>query len=201
MLGCDITSHLYGIGKGRAVQLLLTNNSLRESTAIFGDKLESLDDIVAAREWVLLVLHGCLDISDLDTARNQVFHRKVITATTFVHPRELPPTQATAKSRSLRVYCQVLVEFCQVLARESSRPLNLGMETAGYRSFCANKTDLSATLSQLMKIIKRSCRIDGCDSKNCTCKKNGFECTVACRTCKGSPYNNSKFQEELNEEE
>ena len=45
MLGCDTTSRLYGIGKGRSVQLLLIDKSFRDSAAIFGNKFASLDDI------------------------------------------------------------------------------------------------------------------------------------------------------------
>ncbi|KAK2702917.1 hypothetical protein QYM36_018500, partial [Artemia franciscana] len=68
------------------------------------------------------------------------------------------------------------------LAREPSRPFTPGMETADNEVFAPIKTDLSAAPSQLLKIIKCSCRIDGCDSEKCTCKKNGLECTIACRT-------------------
>ncbi|KAK2711277.1 hypothetical protein QYM36_012458 [Artemia franciscana] len=121
VLGCDTTSHLYGIGKGKAVQLLLSNKSFRNSAAIFGDKLASLDDIVAAGERALLILYGCPDVSNLDTARKLIFHRKVSTATTFVHPQELPPTQAAAKYHSLRVYCQV-----QIWLGNPVDPLRLG---------------------------------------------------------------------------
>lgn len=197
VLGCDTTSHLYGIGKGKAVQLLLSNKSFRDSAAIFGDKLASLDDIVAAGERALLILYGCPDVSNLDTARKLIFHRKVSTATTFVHPQELPPTQAAAKYHSLRVYCQV-----QIWLGNPVDPLRLGWKLQDNEVFAPIKTDLPAAPSQLLKIIKCSCRIDGCDSEKCTCKKNGLECTIACRTCKGSSCNNSKFQEEeLSEEE
>ena len=97
------------------------NKSFRDSAAIFGDKLASLDDIVAAGERALLILYGCPDVSNLDTARKLIFHRKVSTATTFVHPQELPPTQAAAKYHSLRVYCQV-----QIWLGNPVDPLRLG---------------------------------------------------------------------------
>ncbi|KAK2702681.1 hypothetical protein QYM36_018714 [Artemia franciscana] len=181
VLGCDTTSHFYGIGKAKAVQLLLSNKSFRDSAAIFGDKLASLDDIVAAGERALLILYGCPDISNLDTARKLIFHRKVSTATTFVHPQELPATQAAAKYHSLRVYCQV-----QIWLGNPVDPLRLGWKLQDNEVFAPIKTDLPAASSQLLKIIKCSCRIDGCDSEKCTCKKNGLECTIACRTCKGS---------------
>ncbi|KAK2709539.1 hypothetical protein QYM36_013266 [Artemia franciscana] len=179
--GCDTTSHLYGIGKGKAVQLLLSNKSFRDSAAIFGDKLASLDDIVAAGERALLILYGYPDVSNLDTARKLIFHRKVSPATTFVHPQELPSTQAAAKYHSLRVYCQV-----QIWLENPVDPLRLGWKLQDNEVFAPIKTDLPAAPSQLLKIIKCSCHIDGCDSEKCTCKKNGLECIIACRTCKGS---------------
>ena len=103
VVGYDATSHLFEIGKGRAVQLLLTDKSFRDSAAIFCDKFASINNIVAAGERVLLVLYDCPDISNLDASRKLIFHRKVSTATTFVRPRELPPTQAAAKYHSLQV--------------------------------------------------------------------------------------------------
>ncbi|KAK2721509.1 hypothetical protein QYM36_003708 [Artemia franciscana] len=162
VLGCDTTSHLYGIGKGKAVQLLLSNKSFRDSAAIFGDKVASLDDIVAAGERALLILYGCPDVSNLDTARKLIFHRKVSTATTFVHPQELPPTQAAAKYHSLRFYCQV-----QIWLGNPVDPLRLGWKLQDNEVFAPIKTDLPAAPSQLLKIIKCSCRIDGCDSEVC----------------------------------
>ncbi|KAK2712060.1 hypothetical protein QYM36_010925 [Artemia franciscana] len=57
VLGCDTTSHLYGIGKGKAVQLLLSNKSFRDSAAIFGDKLASLDDIAFSLQRSPLCIH------------------------------------------------------------------------------------------------------------------------------------------------
>ncbi|KAK2719957.1 hypothetical protein QYM36_005430 [Artemia franciscana] len=65
-------------------------------------------------------------------------------------------------------------------------PLRLGWKLQDNEVFAPIKTDLPAAPSQLLKIIKSSCLIDGCDSEKCTCKKNGLECTIACRTCKGS---------------
>ncbi|KAK2720396.1 hypothetical protein QYM36_004319, partial [Artemia franciscana] len=83
---------------------------------------------------------------------------------------------AAAKYHSLRVYCQV-----QIWLGNPVDPLRLGWKLQDNEVFAPIKTDLPAAPSQLLKIIKCSCRIDGCDSEKCTCKKNGLECTIACR--------------------
>ena len=92
---------------------------------MFGDRFASIDDIVGARERVLLVLYGYLDISILDTARKAIFHRKVSTAISFVHPQELPLTQAAAEYHSVPSLL-----LSSSLAQEPSRPYKLRMETA-----------------------------------------------------------------------
>ncbi|XP_065561192.1 probable chitinase 10 [Artemia franciscana] len=85
------------IGKDRAIQLQLIDKSLRDSVAILGDKFAALDAIVAAGEQVLLVLYYGPDISNVDTARKQIFQRKVSASTTVKHPQELPPTQICSR--------------------------------------------------------------------------------------------------------
>ncbi|KAK2724380.1 hypothetical protein QYM36_001033, partial [Artemia franciscana] len=60
VLGCDTTSHLYGTGKGRAVQLLLINKSFKDSAAIFGTTYEPPLTNVFTMQWFLTLFSTCL---------------------------------------------------------------------------------------------------------------------------------------------
>ena len=56
-------------------------------------------------------------------------------------------------------------------------------------------TDLPPAPKDLFKIIKCSC-MGSCDTLRCTCRKNGIECSVSCKNCKGISCKNSKIIEE-----
>ena len=45
-------------------------------------------------------------------------------------------------------------------------------------------TDLQAAPKDLLEMIKCCCN-GNCDTRRCSCRKNGLECTVACKHCKG----------------
>ena len=51
-------------------------------------------------------------------------------------------------------------------------------------------TDLEPAPQQLLQIVKCGCKGD-CDSQRCSCKKNGIQCTFACKNCKGTSCHNS----------
>lgn len=45
-------------------------------------------------------------------------------------------------------------------------------------------TDIQAAPKKLLEMIKCGCS-GNCDTRRCSCRKNGMECTVACKNCKG----------------
>lgn len=49
---------------------------------------------------------------------------------------------------------------------------------------------MDAASSKLLNIIRCNCKTN-CDTKRCTCRKNGLECSVACGECKGTGCTNS----------
>ncbi|KAK2714943.1 hypothetical protein QYM36_009817, partial [Artemia franciscana] len=90
----------------------------------------------------------------------------VTSAHAVQHVADNADRDAAAKYHSLRVYCQV-----QISLGNPVDPLRLGWKLQDNEVFAPIKTDLPAAPSQLLKIIKCSCRIDGCDSEKCTCSK------------------------------
>ncbi|WAQ93520.1 hypothetical protein MAR_005991, partial [Mya arenaria] len=80
--GCDTTSRLYCIGKGAALMEFITSYDFREQATVFDIQTS---DVVAAGDNALVMA-------------TSVFH---------VQPQTLPPTSASTKYHSLRVYYQV----------------------------------------------------------------------------------------------
>lgn len=46
-------------------------------------------------------------------------------------------------------------------------------------------TDLPPAPESILKVIKCGCK-GTCSTARCTCKKNGVECSPACKNCKGT---------------
>ena len=53
------------------------------------------------------------------------------------------------------------------------------------------KTNLQPAPDDLLKIIRGQCK-SSCDSKRCTCRKNGLECSSGCRPFQGISCSNAQ---------
>jgi len=56
-------------------------------------------------------------------------------------------------------------------------------------------TDLPAAPESLLKIVRCNCKTD-CNSRRCTYRKMGLECSVACGECQGTSCSNSSAVED-----
>ncbi|KAK2705154.1 hypothetical protein QYM36_017262 [Artemia franciscana] len=106
---------------------------------------------------------------NLNELHTEVFKKKVTTASTFVHPEQLPPTSDAAKFYSYSVVYQV-----QVWSGDPDSKLKA--EECGWK----NKDDFLYPLTTnpplaprlLLKVVKCSCLVE-CISTRCGCFKNG----------------------------
>ena len=60
-------------------------------------------------------------------------------------------------------------------------------------------TDKAPAPGSLLKLIRCGCTT-GCNTKVCTCRKHGLECTAMCAECKGTLCFNSSHIDESEEE-
>ena len=102
----------------------------------------------------------------------------------FVHPKCLPPTSAAAKYHSLRTYFQVQ----EWKEKNNLIPCDFGWNLRDGQLHPLT-TDLPPAPSHVLKLFKCSCA--GSCSKGCSCRKNGLECSLACKNCKGLTCTNS----------
>ena len=183
--GCDTTSRLFGIGKGVALRKLKTAPTFKQMAEAFSGK-ESRDDILSAGETALCTLYGAQAGEGLDALRYRRFYEKVSKSSTTVQLRSLPPTSAAASYHSARVYLQVQQwmgkgdgmdpeEWGWLRVRNRLEPI---------------MTDLPPAPEALLKVVRCTCKHD-CDTRRCSCKKHGLDCSVACGECKGISCTNS----------
>ena len=184
LTGCDTTSRIYGISKGSAIKKAKTDPQFGAQADVFL-KESSKDDIVAAGECVLVGLYGGVPLEGLDLLRFRRFANKVMSSSSYVQVCTLPPTSAAAKYHSMRVYYQVQ-EWMNT--DKKLVPKDWGWSIV-QNKLLPIKTDLPAAPDSLLKMIKCTCK-QNCDTKRCTCRKHGLDCSIGCSECRGMSCTN-----------
>jgi len=122
----------------------------------------------------------------LNALRYRRFCEKVLTSSSFVQVHTFPPTSSAAQYHSARVYLHV--------QQWVGRPTMMNPEDWGWVQIDGKleprTTDLPPAPDALLRVIRCNCKTD-CDTKRCTCKKHGMECSVACGECKSVSCTNS----------
>eukprot|EP00794_Sanderia_malayensis_P004305 gene4305-4874_t len=78
----------------------------QECANVFNDESSTKDQVRAAGEKALIALYNGEENASLDKLRYNVFCPKLVSAKFQIKPEALPPTSATAKYHSMRVYWQ-----------------------------------------------------------------------------------------------
>ena len=189
--GCDTTSHVFGIGKGMALKKMISDNYLKEQAVKFTG-VTSKAEIIQAGEEYLLCLYNGAPYEGLDYLRFRKFATKVMTNTSSVQVHALQPTSAAASYHSMRAYLQVL-EWTENVS--NLNPLEWGWKQAE-NLLLPIQTHLQPAPEDLLKIIRCSCK-SNCDSKRCTCRKHGLECSPGCGECQGKSCLNAQTIAEM----
>ena len=158
---------------------------MQRAAHVFLQKV-SMETVQSAGEKVLVMMYGGNPSESLDALRYRLFCSKVAVGTTFVQVHTLPPTSAAARFHSLRVYLQVQewLGNCQMV-----EPKQCGWRLERDRLVPVT-TDIPAAPSDLLKVIRSSCK-SNYDSKRCSCRKYGLDCTSSCEECCGVSCSNS----------
>lgn len=142
------------------------------------------DQIATTGEKALLVLYGGKLDGNLNKLRYQKFCEKTAAKTIQLQSEVLPPTSASAKYHSYRVYLQVQVwKGCTTI-----RPTDWGWKMVQGHLLPVS-TDVPAAADILLRVIHCGCTGD-CSSARCTCKKSNLECSPACTQCHGTDCSN-----------
>ena len=108
ILGCDVTSRLFGLGKGLAVKRIKSDFQLCQQAKVFNQIGQAKEDIIVAGERALVSLYGGAKEEGLDVLRYRRFCDKISKGSSHVEPRTLPSTSAPAMYHSLTVYYRVM---------------------------------------------------------------------------------------------
>lgn len=189
--GCDTTSRVFGIGKGMALKKMISDNYLKEQAVKFTG-VTSKTEIIQAGEETLLSLYNGAPYEGLDNLRFRNFASKVMTSTTSVQVHSLPPTSAAASYHSMRTYLQVQEWTGNVY---NLNPLEWGWKQAD-NLLLPVQTHLQPAPEDLLKIIRCSCK-SNCDSKRCTCREHGLECSPGYGECQGKSCLNAQTITEM----
>ena len=104
IFGCDVTSRLFGLGKGLAVKRIKSDFQFCQQDKVFNQIGQAKEDIIVAGERALVLLYGGAKEEGLDVLRYRRFCDKISKGTSHVEPRTLPPTSAAAMYHILQVY-------------------------------------------------------------------------------------------------
>ena len=190
LLGCDTTSRVYGLGKGLGLKKLKADATFCEQAELFNnmkpDNKSAKTAIINSGERALVALYKGNPGDTLDLLRHRNFCTKVASSLVKVEPKSLPPTSASAKYHSLRVYYQVQEWRGQAMHMS---PEDWGWQLLDGKYF-PRLIDQKPAPKDLMQVIKCACKKD-CSTRRCSCRDSGTECTVVCLVCRGASCSNS----------
>ena len=182
--GCDTVSQPFNISKVLPIKLLKNEKdcTFSEVSRVFNNQSSDSDTVAKAGERAFVKLYGGKPSDSLDLLRLVSYDQKVArNKTKGVQAKDLPPTSASAKYHSLRVFFQI--QEWATLGGIDLNPNNWGWQLCD-GMFIPIMTDLPPAPDYLLRIITCSCKTN-CSSRRCTCRKHGLTCTSACGECRG----------------
>lgn len=196
LLGCDTTSQLFGIGKGKGLTKIVKIKSFMDYAEVFNNANSLKEDIVIAGENAIGAMYGGKTTDTLDELRYRCFSTKVANKNMLqaVQAQSLPPTSAAAKFHNFRVYYQVQ----DWKGNTSLLPEDWGWQLQAGQ-FLPVLTDLRPAPPVLLDIIICKCKTD-CSTSRCSCRKHGLECSSACSECHGILCSNCTIEEVYNDD-
>lgn len=184
--GCDTTSSIFGIGKGKILSKLGADSRFRSVIPVLQDQNATQEQVTEAGMQLLSVLYGGKPSDSLDSLRYSAYLRLVSASLGRLQPEKLPPSSRAGYYHILRVHLQA-VEWA-TLTLHVLNPTDWGWKLEEGR-YCPIKTDLPIAPADILHIIRCGCKT-GCGSALCSCQKNGLSCMSACN-CYGSNCANS----------
>lgn len=199
MTGCDTTSRIFGVGKGTAFQRFLKGDPVLQSCSnaftVPNQTTEVIDELGCQ---VMAILFGGKYTTPLATLRYNIFSKKVVSASSFVTPERLPPTESATTLHCRRAYYQIMIWMGK---DEGMDAMNWGWNLQD-NQFVPVMSRMNAAPDSLLKVIHCNCS-NACKTLRCSCRRYGLPCTSACGTCQQDKCDNphNKFIPEESEED
>ena len=146
------------------------------------------------------VLFGGKGPDSLATMRYDTFSKTVVSASSFVSPERLPPTESATKLHCRRAFYQVMVWAGK---EEGMDPRNWEWNLQDNRLVPLMST-MNDAPDNLLKSIHCNCST-ACKTLRCSCRRYGLPCTTICGPCQieecDNPYNRFLPEESEDDDE
>ncbi|CAG2207340.1 unnamed protein product [Mytilus edulis] len=180
--------------KGTVFKKISTNIKLQDHAAVFCQE-SNVESIHKAGEQIFVALYGGLqDVETLDMLRYRIFASKVCVGNIYVQVHTLPPTSDAAKLHCIRVYHQTQVWIGK---GDKLDPKDWGWHVEDNK-LLPIRALLPPAPEKLLRIIRCNCKLN-CDTKRCSCRKHGIDCSPACGECRGMNCSNTSNITEADE--
>lgn len=180
--GCDTTSYLYGKGKTRALNTLLSGN-LPGLANVIDEVGISPASLMQAVNPFVTALYNQAPGTSMEVARFNLFTKKK-------SPKvmALPPTSANLLQHALRAHLQIMLWKAadqQAPPEVSATITDFGWEVQNGIPVPVMATGVPAP-PELVNVIRCQCRAEGkkCSTVSCSCHKEHLTCTSYCN-CHG----------------
>ncbi|KAK6186089.1 hypothetical protein SNE40_008194 [Patella caerulea] len=184
LTGCDTTSRIFGVGKANVFKKVRTSVCLQGEFDKF-QKCLSSDDVARIGENIIVKLYNGSKDENLNQLRYRLFKEKSICNTSTVEIHTLPPTSSAAKFHCMRAFLQI---------KDWTSDSVMDATVWGWKVenglYLPTQIDIDPAPSAILSIIRCKCKVN-CDSKRCSCRKHGLECSISCKECKGLSCSNS----------
>ena len=197
--GCDTTSATFGHGKLHLMKMLKESPEVQTCAKKISEHESSAKEVGEAGHQLFCILYGGTK-QDTLTSLQYARYMTMMAKSKRVEPHRLPPTEHAAYYHSLRVHLQVVNWINLTNDNLEIRKWGWTMENG---SLCPIMTDLDAAPPKVLHFIRCKCKSTGrnpCGSNQCSCRKFGFKCSMACEECRGQSFNNTGFLVALDDE-
>ena len=178
--GCDTTSSLFGIGKGKALKKFIKNKEAFNQCQIISDCTASHDDVFVSGCKLTTILYGGKVTESLNHLRYVLYMNCAASSTIQPRPERLPPTENASRFHVYRVHLQV-VQWKTLMSTD------LKAEDWGWKfsdgRYIPIATDLAPAPEDLLKIVRCKCKLETqrpCTTQLCSCMKHGLPCVRCC---------------------
>ena len=179
MTGCDTTSRIFTVGKKTVFQNLVKGDPVLQvcdgAFTVPNQTTYVIDDLGCQ---AMVIRFGGKSTDSLDITRFSTSSKKVVSASSFVTPERLPPTESATRLHCRRVYYQIMVWMG---TDEGMDATNWGWDLKD-NGLVPLMSTVNATPDSLLKIIHCKCST-ACKTLRCSCRRHGLPCTTVCGQC------------------
>lgn len=179
--GCDTTSALCGIGKGKVLKKLTKKHSFTSQLTTIQDNKATKQAVLLSGQQLMVGIYGAPANQTLDDIRYSTFSKLSVSSNRGPKPEKLPPTTDSANYHIMRVHLQS-VEWV-TLQTGLLDPCDWGWKIVNDK-FLPIPMEQPPAPDDILNIIRCKCKTS-CSSLLCSCRKNNLPCVSACANCHG----------------